>query len=106
MQLKRLAPGQFSLNGIVNFDNAVEVESEGRKLLEKDISAGGVLKVSLRNLLKGDSSTLSVCLSWIRLAQEKDGHLCLSDIPEELAALAKVCGVAPILQENSCPQAS
>ncbi|WP_062263530.1 STAS domain-containing protein [Endozoicomonas arenosclerae] len=102
MQLERLAPGQFSLNGIVNFDNAVEVESEGRKLLEKDIGSGGVLRVSLANLLKGDSSTLSVCLSWIRLAQEKGGHLCLSDMPEELAALARVCGVEPILQESTC----
>lgn len=106
MQLERLAPGQFSLNGIVNFDNAVEVESEGRKLLEEDVAPGGVLRVSLGQLRKGDSSTLSVCLSWIRLAQSQGGHLCLSDIPEELAALAKVCGIASILQESTCPSGS
>ncbi|WP_252176829.1 STAS domain-containing protein [Endozoicomonas sp. 4G] len=103
MQLERLAPGQFSLNGIVNFDNAVEVESEGRKLLEEDIVPGSVLRVSLGQLLKGDSSTLSVCLSWIRLAQSKRGHLCLSDMPGELDALARVCGIAPILRQNTCP---
>ena len=103
MQLEQTEPGQYALHGIVNFDNAVVVESEGRALLQQGMSAGGTVRVSLSRLLKGDSSTLSVCLSWIRLAQANEAHLCLSDIPEELAALAKVCGVDQILPENTCP---
>ena len=107
MTLERVKSGQYILKGIVTFDNAASVEQHGRKLLEECLGQGITrVEVNLSELIQGDSSTLSVCLSWLRLASKQNASFCLSHIPGELLALAKVCGIDAILKESSCPAPS
>ena len=104
MPLERLEPGHYALKGIVTFDNAAVVEENGRKLLQKELQSGqSSVRISLKELHKGDSATLSVCLSWLRLAGNYNTAFCFSGIPVELQALAKVCGIDELLDASSCP---
>lgn len=100
--LERKESGSYTLSGVVNFDNAVSVEQGGRELLAEDLSSGSVVRIDLSSLMLADSSTLSVCLSWLRAAKAQNATLCLTGIPEELASMAKVCGIDQILQESTC----
>ncbi|AMO58036.1 hypothetical protein GZ77_20095 [Endozoicomonas montiporae] len=104
MSLERLEPGHYTLRGIVTFDNAAVVEQTGRELLLNELTAGQPqIRISLKELHQGDSATLSVCLSWLRLSGNFDTIFCFSDIPVELQALAKVCGIDNLLEASSCP---
>lgn len=104
MTLERVNAGQYLLKGTVTFDNAADIERRGRELLEECLGQGTTrFEVNLSELAQGDSSTLSVCLSWLRLANKQNASFCLSHIPRELQALAKVCGIDAILRESSCP---
>ena len=104
MSLERLESGHYVLKGIVTFDNAAVIEQSGRKLLLDELTAGQPrIQISLKELRQGDSSTLSVCLSWLRLVGNYDAAFCFSDIPVELQALAKVCGIDTLLEASSCP---
>ena len=105
MPLKRFEPGQYGLNGVETFDCVVETEQQGRKVLEKDLMDGvDKLAISLKGLQQGDSATLSICLSWLRLARRYNATLCLFHIPPELSALAQITGVSHLLLESACPE--
>lgn len=87
----------------MTFDNAAAVDESGRKLLENGLRQGvSRFELNLAGLIQADSSTLSVCLSWLRLAQKHNVSLCFSDIPPGLQALAVVCGIDTLLDESSC----
>ena len=107
MTFKQVEPGRFTLEGNVTFENASVVESEGLKEFQKSLSGKPThWQVSLLGIQQADSSALSVCLSWLRFAQKQNVRLCFTDIPEELHALAKVCGISELLTNVSCPASS
>lgn len=104
MIFKQVESGCFSLDGKIIFDNASVVEAEGLKELQKSLSSQPAhWQVSLAGIRQADSSALSVCLSWLRFAREHNIRLCFTDIPAELHALAKVCGISDLLTNVSCP---
>ncbi|OED41093.1 hypothetical protein ACH42_14775 [Endozoicomonas sp. (ex Bugula neritina AB1)] len=93
--------GRFTLQGNVTFDNASFVEQQGRDQLALDFDSGvDRFEISFLALGKVDSSALSVCLSWIRLARTYQVNLCFTDVPGELHALATVCGMSEILNSG------
>ena len=103
MSLEWVSADQYVLRGVVTFDNAANVERDGRKLLEAEFQQGmDHIELDLSELTQGDSSTLSVFLSWLRLALQHNAKFCLSNIPGELQAIAKVCGIDKVLEEASC----
>ena len=104
MSLVELESGRYALRGVVTFDNAAQVERDGRKLLSQGQNgATKGVSISLAELLQADSSTLSVCLSWVRLARRQGYSLCFTGVPQELTALAKVSGVEELLADSTCP---
>lgn len=104
MMFKQVESGRFALEGSITFENASTVESEGLKELQKNLSNQPALwQISLLSISQADSSALSVCLSWLRFAQQHNVRLCFTDIPRELHALAKVCGISELLTNVSCP---
>ena len=104
MTFRQVEPGRFILEGRVIFENASEVESEGLKALQKgQLDKPGQWQVSLLGVHQADSSALSVCLSWLRFARKQNIPLCFTDIPGELHALARVCGISELLTNVSCP---
>ncbi|MGI9275008.1 MAG: STAS domain-containing protein [Endozoicomonas sp.] len=104
MSLVELESGRYALRGVVTFDNAAQVERDGIKLLSQSQSGSATdISISLAELLQADSSTLSVCLSWIRFARHQVKNLCFTGVPEELTALARVSGVEELLADSTCP---
>lgn len=95
--------GCFELQGEVVFDNASAVEQQGRDLLLKTLKGCDRWVISLHGVGHADSSALSVCLSWLRLAREKGVSLCFTGIPDDLEALAQVCGINELLANVTCP---
>lgn len=100
MPLEVIEPGQFKLSGVINFDISPVVEQQGRKLLLE--TSENHWKINLSGLTQADSSALSICLSWIRLAREHHKSICFSGLPHELEALAQVCGIRKLLDDVSC----
>ena len=96
-------PGRFSLDGEIIFDTASTVESQGLGELKKGLGTGDHWVISLSGIKRADSSALSVCLSWLRYARQQRVRLCFTDIPKELHALARVCGIHDLLINVSCP---
>lgn len=104
MTFKQAEPGRYTLEGNVTFENASIVEAEGLKALQESLSDNSASwQICLLGIQQADSSALSVCLSWLRFAQKQNVRLCFTDIPRELHALAKVCGISELLTNVSCP---
>ena len=102
MTLEAVAPGQFKLHGLVNFATSAVIEEQGARLLLK--SGDDCWEIDLKGISQADSSALSVFLSWIRLAQENQKSICFAGMPDELKALAQVCGIQQLLNSVSCLQ--
>ncbi|WP_020583185.1 STAS domain-containing protein [Endozoicomonas elysicola] len=100
MSLELVEPGHFKLSGIINFETAPVIELQGRKLLES--TSEDRWEISLRGVSQADSSALSVCLSWVRLAREHNKSICFSSMPVKLKALAQVCGIQGLINSVSC----
>ncbi|MFK0573035.1 lipid asymmetry maintenance protein MlaB [Endozoicomonas sp.] len=103
MTLDVLAHGRLKLSGAITVDTAPAIEKQGRELLLASICpsqaphAADHWEISLQGVTQADSSALSVCLSWIRLAREEDKTIAFTNIPHKLEALAQVCGIHQLL---------
>lgn len=86
----------YSLPAKVSHENAQSVLSEGMALLA-NIQANGSLNIDCQKLDIFDSSALSIILAIKRQAQKKVISIQLQAVPEKLASLAKVYGVADIV---------
>lgn len=104
MTLEVLSPGRFKLHGTVNFATSPGIEQQGRRLLPQARGAGW--EIDLSGIVQTDSSALSVCLSWIRLARDNQKTICFSGMPSALGALAQVCGIQDLFDSASCPPPS
>lgn len=89
------APGKLALSGAVDVDTAAELEQSGLDKIDRQRSAEWV--VDLSTVTRADSAALAMMLSWMRSAEEKNVSLIFSGWPDELQALASVCGVDVLL---------
>lgn len=90
---------QAHLAGRVDFDSAVALEQTGRRWLQQ---AGSACGLNLAALDYGNSALLAVLLSWQRQAQAQGKQLTVAQMPDNLHALADVCGLSPtgLLTQN------
>ncbi|WP_257263768.1 lipid asymmetry maintenance protein MlaB [Endozoicomonas sp. ONNA2] len=102
MTLTAVAPGQFKLHGLVNFTTSAMIEEQGARLLLTSTEDGW--EIDLSGISQADSSALSVFLSWLRLAKKLQKSIGFTAMPEQLQALAQVCGVQPLLNSVGCHQ--
>ena len=86
----------FQLPAEINHGNVEEVIQAGL-LAMKSFKAGEVMAINCQNLQQFDSSALSVILSLQRQAKTQSIKIQLIAIPEKLASLAKVYGLADIV---------
>ncbi len=86
----------FQLPAEINHGNVEEVIQAGL-LAMKSFKAGEMMSINCQNLTQFDSSALSVILSLQRQAQSQSIKIQLIAIPEKLASLAKVYGLADIV---------
>ena len=95
MSLTEVSPGQFQLSGAINFATSPDIEQQGSKLLLATSSAEWT--INLAGITQADSSALAVCLAWVRLARVNQKAVIFTATPNELSALAEVCGVGELL---------
>ncbi|OQX37436.1 MAG: hypothetical protein B0D91_06670 [Oceanospirillales bacterium LUC14_002_19_P2] len=89
------APGKIALKGAVDVDTAAELEVAGMALIDSQVSP--LWEVDLSAVTRADSAALALLLSWMRDAGNKQIGLTFTGFPDELMALAGVCGVDSLL---------
>ncbi|ALP54578.1 hypothetical protein Tel_16255 [Candidatus Tenderia electrophaga] len=92
-QLKRQAPGAFSLGGELSFATVPDLVGAGARLFDD----AAEVEVDLAEVGRSDSAGLALLVSWMRLARRHDKRLSFHQVPEQLVGLAKVSGVAQLL---------
>lgn len=87
---------QFQLPVEISHNNIEAVLAEGIAVIDA-MQAENNLTIDCQALTVFDSSALSALLSLRRHAQIKNIHIELRSIPEKLASLAQVYGVADVV---------
>ena len=87
---------QFQLPVEISHNNMEAVLAEGIAVIDA-MQAENNLTIDCQALAVFDSSALSALLSLRRHAQIKNIHIELRSIPEKLASLAQVYGVADVV---------
>lgn len=72
-----------------------------RKKIEADISTKeGDCVLDFSDVNRVDSSSLSLCLCFLRLAKKQEKQLTFINLPEEMIAIADLVGLRAILHPN------
>lgn len=72
-------------------------KDEVSALVDTDLQAQEKLVVDLTAVEAVDSAAVSLLLSWLRRAQSNRVTLCFANVPENLASLISLYGVAELL---------
>lgn len=91
--LEALGNGRFKVHGALNADTVTD-------LLERSKAAfRGVteLDLDLSGVPEGDSAGLALLIEWLRLAKQQKQKLRFSNIPVQIAALARISEVETLL---------
>ena len=83
------------VSGAVTMDTVNALFKQGLGL-SRDIAVGAIT-VDFSQLEKVDSSAVSLMLTWLREAQKSNAALHFSNVPKNLISLAKLYGVAELL---------
>jgi phospholipid transport system transporter-binding protein len=87
---------QFQLPAEISHNNVEAVLAQGIAVIDT-LQAENNLTIDCQALTVFDSSALSALLSMRRHAQAKNVRIALQSIPEKLASLAQVYGVADVV---------
>ncbi|GAB4392437.1 MAG: hypothetical protein Tsb005_06430 [Gammaproteobacteria bacterium] len=98
--LQRRDNQHIVLSGDLTFDTVLAAQRQARLLFT---SATKQLVIDLHAIARSDSAGLALLLDWLRLAKHHQMNLQLMNVPAQLLAMAKVCGLDGILplMENS-----
>jgi len=84
------AEGRFRLSGDLGFEAAAAILQRGRAAF----AGHAAVRVDLADVSDADSAGLAVLLQWVREARREDRDLRFAQLPERLAALARISGVS------------
>lgn len=86
-------PGLFLLQGDVGFDNVRRLWEQGRAQLNGDKE----LEIDLSAVKRTDSAGVALLVAWTREARKGGAVVHFANIPEQIRAIAVVCGVEAVL---------
>lgn len=92
-QFADLGGGRWRLSGNLDFDTVGAVVGHPGARLE----AGDDVRVDLARLARTDSAGLALMVEWLREAQACNAGIRFENVPPQLHALARVCGLENIL---------
>jgi phospholipid transport system transporter-binding protein len=90
------AGGRCTLSGPVTIQNAAAILEEGNRLF-----AGERVTLDLDGVTEVDSAAVSLLLEWRRAAQRRNQRIDFMNLPENLKSLAKLYGVAEMLDTGA-----
>ena len=88
----------LALTGVLGFVSVGELEPVGMRWLQEQASA--VCAVDLGAVSYSSSAGLALLLAWLRAATQLGKTLHIKNMPADMAALAKVGGLAELLPQN------
>ena len=96
-RLEALGNGRFKVFGALDAETATDL-LERSDAAFKDASA---LEIDLANVPEGDSAGLAVLIEWLRLAKQRRQTIHFKNVPEQIAALARISEVDKLLNGNN-----
>lgn len=93
-RIETLTESRIQVSGDLGFDDVFELRQQGESLLS-EISAG--CEIDLSNVGQAGSAALSLLLSWMRFAQNRNLSLEFSNPPESLLGVAQVSELDSII---------
>ena len=94
--MMRVEGSRLTVSGPATLATAAQLLEQARGAL-----AGGVTEVDLGEVTDVDSSLLAVLFAWMREARQQGRTLALRRVPQDLASLARLYGVAELLPQEA-----
>lgn len=91
-QLVEQDQGRWSLNGRLTFQTVPALLPAC-----KDFIKGGTIKLDLGQVELADSAGLALLVEWTVYAKQQGVNFCLTSLPVQILAMARVSGVDEIL---------
>ncbi|HEY0681835.1 MAG TPA: STAS domain-containing protein [Steroidobacter sp.] len=98
-KLEALADGRFKVYGALNAETVTELLKRSEAAFKGAVS----LEIDLANVPEGDSAGLALMIEWLRLAKQRQQTIHFKNVPEQIAALARISEVADLLDCGAKP---
>lgn len=95
-RLEALGNGRFKVYGALNAETVTELLERSEEAFRGATS----LEVDLANVPEGDSAGLALLIEWLRLAKQHQQQVHFKNVPEPIAALARISEVENLLNGN------
>jgi len=95
MQLRKSDDGGLLVSGELSM-KTVPALLEQNYL--RDIS--GTIDIDLQNVERADSAGVALLIEWQRTARQQQQKICFQNIPSQMLAIARLCGVDELLALN------
>lgn len=95
-KLEALGNGRFKVYGALNAETVTELLDRSEAAF-KDAAS---LEIDLSNVPEGDSAGLALLIEWLRRAKHQNRQIHFSNVPAQIAALARISEVDRLLDCN------
>ena len=92
-RLTETGDGRWSLEGELNFSSVLEVLGTSFT----DSTAGREIQIDLKGVTRVDSAGLALLVEWQRESERAGKAITFINVPEQLLAIASLCGLDEIL---------
>jgi phospholipid transport system transporter-binding protein len=96
-KLEALGDGRFKVYGALNAETATDLLERS----EVAFRGASALEIDLANVPEGDSAGLALMIEWLRLAKQHQQTIHFKNVPEQIAALARISEVEDLLNSNN-----
>jgi phospholipid transport system transporter-binding protein len=98
IQVREPSPGHITLRGRLALDTATYAYEQGLAIIQAEREER--IEIDCSRVTKVDSAGLAVLIDWMAAARVQGHRLCVTHVPAELAALAKISEVEEILERG------
>lgn len=96
-KLEALGNGRFKVFGALNAETATDLLKRSDAAFK---DAGSSLEIDLAGVPEGDSAGLAVLIEWLRFARQRQQQIHFKNVPQQIAALARISEVEGLLNGN------
>lgn len=94
-KLESVGEGKVVVSGILDATTVTALLKRSDALF-----AGPALQVDLAGVTESDSAGLALMLEWLRLARKKNQQISFVNMPQQIAALARISEVEDLFHPN------
>jgi phospholipid transport system transporter-binding protein len=96
-RLEALGDGRFKVYGALNAETATDL----LKRSEAAFKDARSLEIDLANVPEGDSAGLALMIEWLRQGKQRQQQVHFKNVPEQIAALARISEVENLINGNN-----